>query len=376
VRLRCVSPGQINALIPFGLGSGFYRLTVITPAGTSADYEIQLSTFAPAIYTQNSAGTGAALVFDPAFNVVSQVSTGPLVLYASGLGPTNPAGTDAGGNSTEPLNRTIYIPQVRIGGVPAQVGFSGLAPGLPGIYQLNVTPSATAAPADNTLSLKVLFASSTTVPAAITTLPIRGGLNTANVTGTITPTYPVNSTILGYSPLLTAASFNAAFDVLPSAKRFDLVASCPGSRLTVRFNPCAGTWQATGNVAPAAERTGDFSGATNAQGSLIVILDFMNDNRPFVGNFIPRSRLDPVAVQAMSAIPLPDSAVPSNFVAQGAIPAGGHFVIDSAHNSSLTNFGDFVYVSAPGSSGQGMRTNACSLTVDGLLVSSSMVRFQ
>jgi hypothetical protein len=92
---------------------------------------------------------------------------------------------------------------------------------------------------------------SSTVASGINTLPVPGGLNTANVTGNMTPTYPLNSTMLGYSALLTAASFNVALDVLPSAKPFGPFATCPGSTLTIEFNPGAGTWQAAENVAPA-----------------------------------------------------------------------------------------------------------------------------
>jgi uncharacterized protein (TIGR03437 family) len=40
--------------------------------------------------------------------------------------------------SGSPLYLTTRLPQVLIGGVPAQVTFSGLAPGLEGVWQINV----------------------------------------------------------------------------------------------------------------------------------------------------------------------------------------------------------------------------------------------
>jgi uncharacterized protein (TIGR03437 family) len=377
--LRYVSPAQINALIPFDLPYwGYYDLVVATPMGTSTAYSTFLSNAAPAIYTQNATGTGPALVFDANFNPVTQVSTTPLILYASGLGPTNPPGSAAGGNATEPFNRTVYTPLVRIGGVPAQILFAGLAPGLPGIYQLNVIPSSTTAPVDNSLSLGFSISLlGTPGPGGLTTLPVPEGTNTANVTGNLSPTYPLSSTILAYSPLVTAAKFSAAFDILPAAQSFNLVASCPGGSMTVAFNPGAGTWQGTSNVPTAALRSGNFSGVTNSQGNPVVILDFLNNNRPFPGNVIPQSRLDPAAAQAMSAIALPNYAgTTANVNFQGAIPAGGHFVINDFTNSNLANFGGFIYASTPGLGGQLWRTNTCSLTVDGALVSSSLVTFQ
>jgi len=379
--LRYVSPTQVNALIPFDLPySSYYNLVVTTPAGTSAAYLTFLSNAAPAIYTQNATGTGPALVFDANFNPVTQVSTTPLILYASGLGPTNPPGSAAGGNATEPFNETLYTPLVRIGGVPAQILFAGLAPGLPGIYQLNVVPASTTPPVDNSLSLGFLIALlGSPGPGGLTTLPVVEGSNTANPTGSLSPTYPLNSTVLPYSPLVTAAKFSAAFDILPTAQPFNLVASCPGGSMTVAFNPAAGTWQATSNVPTAALRSGDFSNVTNAQGAYIVIRDFLNNDMPFPGNFIPQSRLDPVAAQAMSPIPLPNytgTIANVNFLLQGAIPSGGHFVINDSSNSNLANFGSFIYADNPGLGGQLWRTNTCSLTVDGVLLSSSFVTFQ
>lgn len=379
--LRYVSANQINALIPFDLQPGGYNLTVSTPSGSSAQFGLNLSVVAPAIYTQNAAGTGPALAFDANFRAVTQVSNSPIVLYASGLGPTNPqTNTASGGNSAEPLNRTVYTPQVFIGGATAQVAFSGVAPGLPGVYQLNVTPSATTPPADDTLAVR-FFLPSTDYPVqiygAVTTIPVTTGLNTANVTGGIAATYPLNSTLLGYSPLLTAAKFNVDFDILPSSQPFNVVASCPGGSMTIALNPAAGTWQATANFPTSAMRSGDFSALANPNGTPERIFDFVNNNNQFPGNIIPQSRIDPVAGQVMAAMPAPNSSAGvGNFVVQGAIPADGHFVVSDTVNANLENFGGFVYVNPFGASQLYARTNACSVTVDGTLVGSTMVNFQ
>ena len=60
-----------------------------------------------------------------------------LEIYATGLGPVdNPP--PSGFPAELPLRQTLTQPAVSIGGEPAEVLFSGLAPGLVALYQVNV----------------------------------------------------------------------------------------------------------------------------------------------------------------------------------------------------------------------------------------------
>jgi uncharacterized protein (TIGR03437 family) len=71
-----------------------------------------------------------------------------IVLWCSGLGPTNPpvpAGTAA---PFEELARTVNNVKIMIGGVEATVVFSGLSPGLANLYQINAIVPAGVAPGD------------------------------------------------------------------------------------------------------------------------------------------------------------------------------------------------------------------------------------
>ncbi len=91
-----------------------------------------------------------------------------LVIYLSGMGPTNPAvksGDPAPG--AEPLARVTLPPTVMVDGQNADVGFAGLSPGFVGLYQVNFTVPPTAKNGDLNL---VLIQNGVT--ANITKLPV------------------------------------------------------------------------------------------------------------------------------------------------------------------------------------------------------------
>jgi uncharacterized protein (TIGR03437 family) len=71
-----------------------------------------------------------------------------LVLYATGLGLATPGGSPNGvplaNGQIPPANGSVLYetpttPVVTIGGIPAKVLYSGLAPGFPGEYQVDIT---------------------------------------------------------------------------------------------------------------------------------------------------------------------------------------------------------------------------------------------
>jgi uncharacterized protein (TIGR03437 family) len=73
----------------------------------------------------------------PADSAHPAVAGEVLEIYGTGLGQTDPfvpAGDAAPG---APPARTFVTPQVLIGNAPAQVLFSGLTPGIAGVYQVN-----------------------------------------------------------------------------------------------------------------------------------------------------------------------------------------------------------------------------------------------
>jgi uncharacterized protein (TIGR03437 family) len=109
----------------------------------SAIFDIRLVDFAPGFfeYTESNNQRSAAALNEN-FQVIGAnnpaVRGRALQFYFNGLGDvTNrPESGEPGGSS--PLSSTRETPSVSIGGRNAQVLFSGLAPGLVGVYQVNV----------------------------------------------------------------------------------------------------------------------------------------------------------------------------------------------------------------------------------------------
>ncbi len=60
-------------------------------------------------------------------------------LYVNGLGRVSNRPGSGQVSPSDSLARTVETPEVLIGGRAAQVLFSGLAPGIVGLYQVNVT---------------------------------------------------------------------------------------------------------------------------------------------------------------------------------------------------------------------------------------------
>lgn len=132
VQLLYVSDGQINFLAPADLAPGEASLTVLTAAGTSASLRTTVSAMAPGIFFDAATGYGAILNAGTSQTTQQQpAARGQFIeIYCTGLGSVAP--------NAASLMATVVRPQVFIGGVPASVTFSGLAPVFGGgLYQVD-----------------------------------------------------------------------------------------------------------------------------------------------------------------------------------------------------------------------------------------------
>jgi uncharacterized protein (TIGR03437 family) len=151
VPLYFVSAGQINFQVPYGVTTtGNLSLTVSQGALGSSAIALPMARVSPGLFSTNQQGTGqgairianSATIAAPvgAFSDSHPVQAGDVIeIYCTGLGAVTGNPMAGAAATSSPLQTTTVQPAVTIGGKPAQVGFSGLAPGSAGLYQVNAT---------------------------------------------------------------------------------------------------------------------------------------------------------------------------------------------------------------------------------------------
>ena len=174
------SQGQINLVAPSELPeTGTANVQVKTPIGASANFSLRMAPAVPGIFrvqdpslsTRSNAvavhantrwllvpasmarALGlptdcAATGINPASYCAQPATAGDNIqIYATGLGKATPDGAPSGAPLAtgatapadgNPLYLTVQKPVVTIGAVAVEVQFSGITPGLAGMYQINV----------------------------------------------------------------------------------------------------------------------------------------------------------------------------------------------------------------------------------------------
>ena len=378
--LLSVSPNEVDALIPsqVAIPQNTVVSVKVTSAAGSITYNIRLTRNAPAIFTAPD-GSGSAMVFDSNFQPVNTVGAlDTVILYATGLGPTDSSG------------RVVDDVEVYIGDRKAQVLFAGLAAGFPGVYQLNVTA---APPATDRIYLR-----SGGFQSNIANIGIRSGMNTANVRGTIDglnpssdPNYPTTPQrpCLGdndpgpcgptggeaFSIILHAGTFTVNFDIVPGASPFSVAAVGEAGGSIIDIDPTAGVYTASIATMTAAAAHGDFSSM------MLPLWDYIGcDWRTamciqFPGGVVPPSRITPFMVRALQQLPAGNSFAagsPNAFLQASGNLSGSRFAVDGQNNSALATFGGVVQVPY-GPFELGVST--FSLYVDGRLIVSKKLPY-
>ena len=138
-----VSGGQIGAVVPYRVAGKPSTVVQVDNGGKLTNsIVLAVTEAAPAFFTAQSSGRGPGAIlnengsYNTASNPAAQGSV--VVLYGTGEGATDPGGID-GKPATVPFPKPKLAVAVTISGRPAEVLYSGAAPGLvAGLLQINV----------------------------------------------------------------------------------------------------------------------------------------------------------------------------------------------------------------------------------------------
>jgi uncharacterized protein (TIGR03437 family) len=134
-----------------------------TSNGSSQPATIQIVPVSPGILQSNGqaiainnadATLAAAPNSIPGLTTHAATAGDILIIYATGLGAVTPSIAN-GANSADQLRRTNVTPTVMIGGVQAQVLFSGLTPQFTGVNQVNIVVPSGVTPG-NTVPIQIM----------------------------------------------------------------------------------------------------------------------------------------------------------------------------------------------------------------------------
>ncbi|MEO8597685.1 MAG: proprotein convertase P-domain-containing protein [Candidatus Solibacter sp.] len=144
-----VSDRVVSVQAPTSLATGAVaQIQVVNPSGSSLAVPQFASVANPGVFTYEVGGTGQAKAINQDGSANGDGSilssdkpapTGSIIsVYATGLGAVTPAVSAGTPAPTNTLSTTVSPVTATIAGRDATVTFAGLAPGLIGVYQLNI----------------------------------------------------------------------------------------------------------------------------------------------------------------------------------------------------------------------------------------------
>lgn len=139
-----VSATQINCLVPYSTQGPTATVVVQNAGAPSNSVTVPVAPTAPGIFSLDQSGSGPGAILHADFSLVNAakpaVSGETVLIFLTGMGAVNPGVADGTAGGANPLSKTTASPiSVLFGGQPGTVIYSGLAPGFPGLYQMNVT---------------------------------------------------------------------------------------------------------------------------------------------------------------------------------------------------------------------------------------------
>ncbi len=151
-----VSQNQVSAIVPYQT-SGVAQIQVVNNGAASNAVTEFVVTTAPGVFTQPAGGVGYAAALHPDFSLVTPSSPAKIgetvAVFVTGLGAVFPSIPDGSAGPSPNFSNATNPIAATVGGQTATVAFAGLAPGLAGLYQVNVQIPSGVASGDSLLSI-------------------------------------------------------------------------------------------------------------------------------------------------------------------------------------------------------------------------------
>jgi uncharacterized protein (TIGR03437 family) len=152
-----ITPTQLSVIVPYEVNSAILQIQVNNNGATSNTVTDFASTTSPGVFSiaQNGLGYGAVVHQDGTLVTSSSpaVANETVSVYLTGLGAVSPKITDGAVGPSGTLSQTSSTIAANIGATTATVGFAGLAPGIAGEYQVNLTIPSGLTAGDNYLNI-------------------------------------------------------------------------------------------------------------------------------------------------------------------------------------------------------------------------------
>ena len=149
-----VSSTQISAIVPWETATSIAQIQVVNNQQTSNVVTEFVNLTTPGIFTIPAGGIGYAAAEHADYSLVTPSSPAQagetIAVYVTGLGDVLPGVADGAAGVSSSTSNTITAD---VNGMSASVVYAGLAPGLVGLYQVNVTIPSGLTPGDNYLDL-------------------------------------------------------------------------------------------------------------------------------------------------------------------------------------------------------------------------------
>ncbi|MEP6961893.1 MAG: IPT/TIG domain-containing protein, partial [Acidobacteriota bacterium] len=138
-----VSPSQISAIVPYGITDAIVQIQIIKDGAPSNTVTAFMYTTNPGIFSLPQNGQGLGAVLHANYQLVSEANPATpgeaILVYLTGLGEVAPTIADGDPGPTRTLAEAIAQISARVDNLQANVGYSGLAPTLSGLYQVNLS---------------------------------------------------------------------------------------------------------------------------------------------------------------------------------------------------------------------------------------------